>query len=261
MFGLMGWAMGSQSRTQLGRHSKLLSRVRGGLLFVAIVWSIAGAFLLLQHGVPQLFHRLLVAGWIPAELTLPDRGSVPVAAHCDELKMAPAPGPAQPADARFGGWKLGQEVGFAAGMANLGYDHEQLARVMEGVDARARALGVPEPVLPEIRHVAYALVEFQEFVRTDPQCVAAVLAHRFGEVAARDYRFGLIVGYVAPLRAKGFPTLFPAEIAHYGRLAGAPEPLWRPLTQESLVVPSGKVGPEAVWDIVERLDGHFATGG
>ena len=253
--------MGRGSRAQLGRGPSLTGRLGRGLRFVAIVWSIAGAFLVLHFGLPELFSRLLMAGWMPVELALPERGALPVATHCGELHVSPAPDPAATAQARAGAWKLGQELGFAASMANLGYSRDKLAPALDSVAARAGALGVPAPQLPEIRSFAYAIVEFGEFVRADPRCVASALERRFGEAAAHQYRFGLLVGYVAPVRAKQLGVPFPAEIAHYGRLAGVPEPLWRPLTQAVLVAADGATGPDAVWNVVEGHDAYIGAGG
>ena len=98
---------------------------------------------------------------------------------------------------------------------------------------------------------------YQAFIRTDPQCVAATLAARFGETAAHHYRFGLVVGYVVPARAGNFGALFPAELRHYGQLAGIPDTLFQPLTQEVLPGPIGAAPAQLLASIVEQLDSYI----
>lgn len=175
----------------------------------------------------------------------------------EELPELPTPDPAVARHPRFVSWKLGRELGFAAGLANLGRTPEQLAPLMRDVEALGAALGVPAPGLPEIRHTAYAFAEYQAFVRTDPHCVAAALAARFGEAAARHYRFGLVVGYVIPARALQVGALFPAEIRHYGQLAEVPAALFQPLTQEVLPSPDGADPAQVLAGIIEQLDEYL----
>jgi hypothetical protein len=242
------------------RDASLLSRLRQGLIFVAIVWSIAGAFLLLHIGLPELLHRLLVAGWIPDELVLGDRARETPALHCGAAAGSPSPTRVDPAlarEARFASWKLGQHVGFAAGMANLGRTPEEIAALMPDIRALAAALGMAPPALPQIRHFGHAFAEFEAFVRSDADCVATNLASRYGPSHAHHYRFGLVVGYVLPVRVQGLGALFPAEIRHYGRLAGVPESLWFPLTQDVLDATPGTTPKEKVLSVVEQLDRHI----
>ena len=254
--------MHSTSRTQSGVDSIRSSRIRRGLRFVAIVWLISGAFLALQLGLPELTHRLVVAGWIPTDLALPEADSVAVQTGCEKASNGLAsstPDPSVVQHARFASWKLGHNLGFAAGLANLGRTPDQLAPLMRDVAALGSALGVPAPRLPEIRHAGYAFAEYQAFIRTDPQCVAATLAARFGETAARHYRFGLVVGYVVPARAGNFGVLFPAELRHYGQLAGIPDTLFQPLTQEVLPGPRGAAPAQLLASIVEQLDSYILS--
>ena len=254
--------MHSTSRTQSGVDSPLPSRIRRGLRFVAIVWLISGAFLALQVGLPELTHRLVVAGWIPTDLALPKADPAVVPSACGKAMdgfASSTPDPSIVQHARFASWKLGHNLGFAAGMANLGGTPDQLAPLMRDIAALGSALGVPAPRLPEIRHVGYAFAEYQDFIRTDPQCVAAILAARLGETAAHHYRFGLVVGYVVPARAAGAGALFPAELRHYGQLAGIPATLLEPLTQETLPGPTDAAPAQLLASIVEQLDSYILT--
>ena len=246
-------------RYRIGATPSFFPRFSQGLRFIAIVWSIAGAFLVLHLGSSELFHRLLVASWIPADLVLPDRGSF-AATTCgpsaDQTELR-VPDPVAAQHVRFVSWKLGRDLGFAAGMANLGHTAAVLDLLMRDNDNLATALAVPTPRLPNIEHEAYAFAEYQAFVRTDPQCVVAALVARFGDVAAHHYRFGLVVGYVMPARKFNFGALFPADLRHYGQLAGVPAALVQPLTLDVLPSPEGRDRTELLMGIVQRIDEHI----
>jgi hypothetical protein len=142
-------------------------------------------------------------------------------------------------------------------MAHLGRAPEDVATLMPDIHALAGELEITPPALPQIRHFGHAFAEFEAFVRSDPDCVATNLASRFGPGHGHHYRFGLFVGYVLPVRVQGLGAVFPAEIRHYGKLAGIPEPLWFPLTQDVLVAPSGATPLEKVSSMVTRIDRHI----
>src|SRR5437899_1640631 len=61
-----------QTNIQGSRRSWSESRVGRILSFVAITWALAGAFILLQEGLPTLLDVMVRKGWIPDTLVMPN---------------------------------------------------------------------------------------------------------------------------------------------------------------------------------------------
>jgi hypothetical protein len=233
------------------------------VVFVAIVWSIAGAFLTLEFAWPELLSRSIRAGWLAGELAMPTQKGMPATLVCRQEDLA---GEAATADvdpvvkrqARFASWMLGQRFGFAVAMANGGFADAQTAPVREDLQRWAAMLRLPTPAALKFRHVGNQSIDFGNHLEADPQCVAARLTRRYGPRYGYLYKFGAVVGYAMPARAQNVSGLFALEIQLYGRKAGIPDELWKPMTFDSPVDLPGADPREQVFAAVQRLTEHIA---
>lgn len=231
-----------------------------GLLFVGIVWSIAGAFLILHFGQPMLVDPLIQAGLIPPEHAIPRRGP---ATSCTSQGADTLPEAAvklsdpEKRQIRYASWRLGINLGFAADLSN--FRAGEVAPFMKEAETLAAALHVPTPVLPKIQHFGSALPEFEVYLESDPQCVATRLMSQYGPSYGYLYKFGAVIGHAALYRAQGIAPLVP-QIQYYGQLAGIPQELWLPMTQgTSPGRPDANMHEEILAD-VQRLDSYIKAG-
>jgi len=196
---------------------------RRALKFLAIVWSIGAGFIALQ----ALFVRISdfsLRHFAPAELGMAKQ-SAAGAAHCQQVvkTIAAAENRGAGSASRYRAWMMGYQFGVADSGAQ---------KTLEGTQALARGLGVPEVALPA-GHVAYAARDFAVSLEEDPQCVSAALAKRYSTQHASLYKFGAAVGLTAGSNAV---LIQEPEIRAYGRAAGIPQELWQPLLEKKIPV-------------------------
>jgi hypothetical protein len=248
-------------------RSTFAARCRKALLFVGVCWSLAAALLLLQDGWGQILDLAVAHGWLPDRLVL--REPTTVATDCSAAVASAQRGEADPdaaRQARYLTWLLGMKTGFAAGLvdsyAGSGSEPDP-GPWMEEPRRIAETLQVQAPRLPKVRHVATVLPDFAQFVAADPQCVAAQLTGRYSVSVGTLYRFGLVAGHAAVyrIRAPSLGPLYVAQLRDYGRGAGVPEDLWRPLTERSIDALPGASPQEKVLAHLERIALHLRHGG
>jgi hypothetical protein len=242
------------------------TRVARGLWFVAIVWSIAGAFLALEFAGPELLSRSIRAGWLPGELAMPTQERMPAAVVCRQQDVDTAEAAtAEVEDARamqqmrYASWMLGQKFGFATAMANAGIAGAEMAALREEVQRWAAMLRLPTPAAPQSQHILNQLSDFGDHLEADPQCIAARLTRRYGPRYGYLYKFGAVVGYGTPARVLNVNGAFALQIQLYGRNAGIPQELWLPMTLDSLADLPGVDAYEKAVGLVERLSEHIET--
>jgi hypothetical protein len=262
--------MGDAWRERFGGRRWTETRLGRAILFLGIVWSVSGAFVVLQTGLPALLAVAVDRGWVGTDLFADGSRSGEARERAAALRCATAApnGVAAVADAaalqraRHAAFQMGRGYGIAAGAtySGLNVQPDLLAQQMQEVREGAAALGVPAPKLPVIRHMATALSEFSEDLEMDTQCTASRLAARYAPVHGHLYRLGVVVGYAALGCINGVCGAFGREIRHYGQLAGVPEPLWRPLAQGSLDDISGANAREKTFRVLAGLDRHIGTG-
>lgn len=245
--------MGSEVKA---RRKFSVTRASRALFFIAIVWSIAGAFLALHTGIPALVDRVVKSGWIPDSLALPNAAKL--SAHCSSGNEPRAKLDGEALRLiRHAAWRMGFEVGYGAGLASMGrLGAARRSQTSEWLTNTARNLNVPEPLLPAIGHSANALHEFAVHIETDPQCTAARLAQRYGEGESAIYKMSAYVGHSASSRA-AFPEIgarFVPNIRHHAKSANVPEQPLHPLLQDSMG------GEDQTRAAVNRLDEYFKTG-
>jgi hypothetical protein len=235
------------------------SRAGRALIFLAIVWSIAAAFLALNIGIPALFDQAVQSRWIPDSLVLPNAAKL--SAHCpSENEPRTKLGDARLREVRYAAWRMGFEVGSLTGLAGMGrLDVAKLPESFERLKAFAGGLDVPAPLLPEIGQSANALHEFAVHIETDPQCTAATLSQHYGEGERAIYKLSAYIGHSASSRiaVPESGALFVPNIRHHAQSANVPEQLLQPLLQDSI---GGKPAEEEMRTAVNRLDEYFRTG-
>jgi uncharacterized protein YchJ len=262
--------MGDALRARFGGRRWTETRLGRIILFLGIVWSVSGAFLVLETGLPALLAVAVGRGWVGTELFADGSSSKLGRDKAAALRCATAApnDVAAVADAsalqraRHAAFQMGRNFGIAAGATytDLGTQPDQLAQLLQEVREQAAALGVPVPELPAIRHMATAMIEFSANLELDDRCTASRLASRYAPAHGHLYQLGAVVGYAAIGCANGICGTFRREIRQYGELAGVPEPLWRPMVQGSLdTIPGANAREKTFW-ILAALDRHIGTG-
>ena len=258
--------MNSKPESRFGQRSLSQTPLARGALFVAIVWSIAGAFLALESASNQLSNRAMRAGWLPAEL-VQGTSLMPATLVCRQQDVNAVEAanvdlndPIALRDARSASLNLGLIFGFATAVSNLGLTDTQMAARRENLERRAAMLHLPVPVAPKSQHILDQQFDFHTNLEADPQCVAARLTRRYGPRYGYLYKFGAVVGYAIPERGVlNAGPVFALEIQLYGRGAGIPQELWLPLTFDSLADLQGADSGDKVTGVVNRLSDYIAT--
>jgi hypothetical protein len=203
------------------------SAIWRALSFLAIVWTIAGAFWLLLWGEISLSDRVLRADWIPEWIT----ASTVKPADCAAVVESAPEGRADAVAlkrARVAAFELGFALGATTALRNAGGADSEMDHRMRA--APASELGVPAPEIPPLQSRTYALSEFRAHVTADPQCIGALLAKLYSPRHDALYRFGAFAGHAVIYRIQ-LPELGPMfvpDLRRYGRAAGLPEQAWRP---------------------------------
>jgi hypothetical protein len=216
------------------------SRVRGPILFIGIVWSIAFTFLLLEHGT----YRLIDWGYRSA--TISDQYGMPTpspqaSAQCESVVDAQAnsttqhqPDPSISRKARLIAWKVGSGFGVAVGLERAGaIDAAQRQESIHAIQPLSQALGVPTPVPPPAGPTTGALPEYGQLVEDDTSCTVALLSHLYGTRVGHIYKLGALTSFAAVYRTvcPQCGALFVSQIRHHGKEAGLSDEASQPFTQ------------------------------
>lgn len=215
------------------------TRIRGLLLFLAIVWSIALAFLLLEDSSQELVDWAFRSGTITTELGMP-RASAEAAAKCAAEIRASTGFEQQALDneslrqARAIAWKLGYSFGFAVGLGQAGaIDEAQRKESLKVLPPMSQALGVPAPVPPALASSVTGLPEYGQLIEDDVPCTASFLDKKFGAHIAHVYKLGALTGFALVYRivCPQCGVLFVPQIGHHAKEAGLPQEAWQPFAQ------------------------------
>src|SRR5262245_5954630 len=154
--------MGTASNASSDRRRWSETLPGRGLLFLGIVWSIAGAFLILQNLLSELIDQTVTRGWVSPEVALNNKLQEEAVRRCAQPNAARANvDSATLQRARYVAYQMGFRFGTAAVAHTSGtVQRELIVPVLREVQREADALGVPAPELPEIRHLATVLGEF-----------------------------------------------------------------------------------------------------
>jgi hypothetical protein len=255
--------MGTALNASSGRRRWSETPVARGLLFLGIVWSIAGAFLVLQNALPELIQQAVMQGWLSPEHVVDSKLQAQAARRCAEPAAArSAVDTATLRRTRYAAFQMGYVFGTAVvAHASGTVQSEQVARALQEVKGQAMALGVPAPELPVIRHMAESIGGFTDSLEEDRQCTTARLASRYTPAHGDLFRFGAVVAASVPYCVQAQCTAYATQIRRYGQAAGVPEHLWLPMAQGSLAGVPGPNVREKTSRVVRDLTEHIKTGG
>jgi hypothetical protein len=258
-------------------RTTVLMRVKKLATFVAIVWGVAGSFVLFDFLAMSGAERVAESSDAMDALSLPEevRDSVTCGAPHREGQNAPAATPVVQAAA----WSFGVQVGARARWTEILADAVQspndprrrawlgdVRRMVQQTDAEvarlASSLGVPRPTAFSERNSATAFREFVTFVEADAQATARTLAGKHSSQVCEAYKIGEYWGYSMMMRdvLPGERNIFAAEIAHYAGRLQLPEPLWRPMVARTPAnATTDQLSSETV-ALTDALTRHFSAG-
>lgn len=223
------------------------------LIFVAVVWSVAGSFvafeiLLLGAGGVLLGNPRIAES---LALSTATRDSTTCDASPDRASLDAGAWATNP-DVRFATWTMGLKLGRDA----IARQYSTVdRRVLDAAFSEAEALAVRLQITPPrgfiVEHALNANVEFFAYVEGDAQQTAGALTARYAPEACHLYKLGLFWGYASLVRGMipGDATLFGAEMSHHARRAALPEELWVPMTERTTASDTS----QQIWTAGEAL--------
>jgi hypothetical protein len=212
------------------------ARLPRALTFVAIVWSIAGTFVLFEHlallGFDALESSPGVTGDTMVSSATVDSTSCNTATAADDPQRAPNDLSTREVQA----WQLGLAVGFdAVARQRAGMAAGTLQQSRRDIDERAAILHVPAPSSFVPEHLVKAPVEFVPFVEEGTAATAGQLAATYSSAACRYFKLGAYWGYSAVIRPvlKQQRATHAPEIRYYAQKTDLPPALWQPMVEPS----------------------------
>jgi hypothetical protein len=227
-------------------RTTIFTRLKKFGLFVAIVWGIAGTFVVFDIVATSGMDRLAGAFDEFDALSVPDE--VRQSATCGPSNGDKHDDRVTNPVVQAAAWSLGVQVGAHARWTESLSDALQsqsdprsrawltdVQRMVQQTDAEvtrlAAALNVPRPTAFAQRNRATAPRDFVTFVEADAQATARGLARNHAPPACEAYKMGEYWGYSMMSRdiLPGERNVFAAEISHYATRLQVPETLWRPM--------------------------------
>jgi hypothetical protein len=236
------------------------SRAGRVLLFVAIVWSVAGSFVAIEIATLGGMDFVLSKPDLVGNLALSNAARD--SKTCTVEARASGAGSHTPAEVRVTAWLMGLNIGRdSIARQSASVDRDTLAEVMKDVETLASTLGVPppEPFVP--RQLADANTEFIKFVESDSNETARALARRHSPEACHLFKLGAFWGYanlVRPFLA-GERPIFAAEIHHHARRIELDAALWQPMTEGTKSSASGEEIFRSDIALTEALTTHLGS--
>ncbi len=236
------------------------SRTYRFLAFLAVVWSIGAAFLVLQAGMTAL-SWFTASTVLPANIVLP-RQSKASLAHCQEVVRG-LPRPTQDSKAArqalYLAWSLGYLVGSADASLTAGVaKRDAVDKILRQSLPITTALGIPPVALPKHGHSAFALREFSVFLEEDTPCIATAFQIGHSPKHSALYKFGATVGFASAYRrlAPQLGDVLAPQLRVYGSAAGVPANLYAPLLR-----PPGRSVNErdAIQSAVNQIDAYVQS--
>jgi hypothetical protein len=228
----------------------MLNRLKSLAAFVAIVWGVAGSFVVLDVLFLAGASRLSEPGGPLESLSLP--AALQRSQVCRAVSRNPngVSGLAT-ADVRALAWLLGVRMGHHARSAlivgtSAGAGDERAResftaqqRMVDNAaaerDRLASVLKVPPPAPFTPANQATVNIEFVPFVENDDNRTARALTTDYGSEACELYKMGAYWGFSLLVRAAlpGEPNIYAREIAYYARRLEVPQSLWQPMVSRT----------------------------
>jgi hypothetical protein len=236
--------------------------IRGIIRFLAIVWSIALAFMLLEATRFQALDWAFRSGSLSADLGMP-RPSADAAARCAALAKTSADAERAALDdegwrqARFIAWKMGYGFGYAVGLGDAGAIEEaQRGESLKALGPMSQALRVPAPSAPPFARLATAIPDYGQLVEDDQSCTAAFLSRRYDPRLGHLYQAGAVIGFASVYRVlcPQCGALFVSQIRHHASEAGLTNAVWQPFTQPPPEDLAAEERSKKAIGLVERIE-------
>jgi hypothetical protein len=202
------------------------SRLKRAALFVAIVWALAGTFVVFDVLSMTATDAMLAHPGAVGDLALPPeiQQSTSCVVKPGESASQAARVPTQ--ELRESAWLLGVYHGSDTQSGTpIGASSD--AQSVSEVQRLAERLAVPRPGRFSAREFANAHSEFVAFVEADESGTAHRLAVAYSPEACQIYKLGAYWGYTMWIRVAvpGRPSAMAIPIHHYARQVGVPAPL------------------------------------
>ncbi|GKS59431.1 hypothetical protein YTPLAS18_29580 [Nitrospira sp.] len=242
--------------------STMKTRIRGLFLFLAIVWSIALAFLLLENYSQELVDWAFRSGTITADLGMP-RASPEVVAKCAAAVRAAIESEQVDFDrrelqlAKLAAWKMGYGFGLAVGLGQAGaLDVVQRNESLRVIEPMVQALRVPAPLPPALATSVTGLPEYGQSIEDDATCTALFLEEQYGASVRHIYQLGALTSFAAVYRiaCPQCGVLFVPQISHHAKAAGLPEEAWQAFAQFPPNVPNMEARRKKATEIAQGLE-------
>jgi hypothetical protein len=204
------------------------SRVIGWLRFVLVVWAVALAFLGFAAAVQYTFAWAAARGSIDPALLIAKAD-----ADCAKIGEQVIPAQLEPAAVRATIWRLGLNLGVAAGLRNANSATPAgLSEMSADRAVLAHQLGVPSFEIPPLIHPAEAFHEFGIYLQGDRDCIAARLSKMYTPRNGALFQFAAVAGHnwVYGSLAPQMSPIFVPELTVYGARAEIPASIWARLT-------------------------------
>jgi hypothetical protein len=247
----------------------MMTRIRGLILFLAIVWSIALAFLLLEQGSQELLDWAFRSGTIAADLGMPrasPKAAEKCAAEVHTLNESPRRKP--DADAlrqdRVTAWKMGYGFGFAVALGDAGMiDEARREELLNGIATISQALHVPAPTAPPLARSITAIPDYGQLIEDDTSCTAAFLTKEYGTDMNHVYKLGAVIGFAVVYRiaCPECGVLFAPQIARHAADAGLPSDAWQAFTQRPAQDSSMEERQKKTMGLVVQIEQHLQPRG
>jgi hypothetical protein len=236
-----------------------IDRLRGLALFVAVVWLIAVAFLVLDTVTYRLIDWAYRSAIIADEygMPTPSREAAATCATRVQNSMSVSSTTVTPQQARLVAWKMGTGFGFAIALDRAGaIDAVKRQEAVNEIAPLSQLLLVPTPIPPPSGPSAGALPEYGQLIEDDAACTSAFLAHRYGPPVSHLFKLGALTGFAVVYRTvcPQCGALFVPQVRHHAKEAGLPEESWRPFTQTPPSDESAEIRQQKAMAVLQGID-------
>ena len=210
------------------------SRLGRVLLFIAIVWTVAGSFVAIEIAALGGMDFLMAKPEWTGELVLSH--ATRDSKTCSVEVEGGPPLAASPSEVRAAAWLMGLKCGRdALARQYASVDPKTLAPGLKDIETIANVLSVPPPQVFVPRQVASANTEFVAFVESNSNETARSLALKHSPEVCHLFKLGTLWGYASLVRPSlpGERAIFAAEIRHHAKSATLDGSLWQPMTEST----------------------------
>ena len=204
------------------------SRWGRALLFVAVVWGVAGSFIAIQIVLEQSLDRVLAHPTAATDFALST--ATRTSLTCESGRSGAR---SLTPEVRSTAWMLGLKTGRdAIARQYSSVNASTLAASRKEVEMFSSAAGVPVPSIFVAAHAVNANTDFIAYVESEAMQTARALAAAYAPEACRLFKLGALWGYASMVRPAlpGERNIFSAEIRHHAD-GTIPTELWKAMIE------------------------------